>query len=81
MPNQLTVTVTGSTISISGGGAFVSVDGELADDGTFVATGSGTVAGFPEMSVSFTGRFTDDGITGEYTMNPPIGQPIIYSVD
>ena len=84
MPNQLTVTVTGSTITISGGGAFVRVSGTLAGGGAFVATGTGTVAGFSGTSVSFAGQLTDDGITGEYTMgvngNLPTGQPITYSV-
>ena len=84
MPGQLTVTVTGSTISVSGGGAFVPVSGNLAGDGTFVATGTGTVAGFTGIAVSFTGNLTDGRITGEYTMGGngglPTGTPITYQV-
>jgi hypothetical protein len=84
MPGQLTVTVTGSSISISGGGAFVPVSGTLAGDGTFVASGSGTVAGFTGIAVSFGGALTDGRVTGEYTMGVngglPQGAPITYSM-
>ena len=74
------------TITITGSGAWVPVSGELKPDGSFVATGKGTVAGFPNVSVRFTGTWTEyDGFSGEYAMGVggelPGGQPITYKVD
>jgi hypothetical protein len=65
----------------------VTVTGTLATDGTIVATGTGTVAGFPNVPVKFTGKLNPDGsITGDYQMGqdtPPTGLPngsITYTI-
>ncbi len=51
------------TITISGPFPWVTVSGPLEDDGSFVATGTGTVAGFPNVPVTFTGTLSEDGAT------------------
>lgn len=51
------------TITISGPAPWVTVSGPLQDDGSFVATGTGTVAGFPNVPVTFTGTLSADGTT------------------
>ena len=55
------------------------------DDGTFVADGKGTVAGFPDIAVSLEGTLTPGGLVGDYTMGAegglPQGEPIIYGVE
>ena len=85
MPNSLTVTVSNSTITISGAAPFVTVSGTLADDGSFVATGTGTVAGNTGIGVRFTGNLNVGvTVTGEYVMGTngglPTGAPITYQV-
>lgn len=74
-------------ITITGPAPWVTVTGTLATDGTIVATGAGTVAGFPNVPVKFTGKLNPDGsITGDYQMGqdtPPTGLPngsITYTI-
>ena len=73
------------TVTVSGPFPWVEVSGDLMDDGTFVADGRGTVAGFPDIAVSFAGTLTPGGIVGDYTMGAggglPQGEPIIYGVE
>jgi hypothetical protein len=60
-PSQLTVTLgTGNTITISGNGNWVTVTGAVDASGNFTANGTGTVAGFPGVPVSFTGTLDLD---------------------
>jgi hypothetical protein len=74
-------------ITITGPAPWVTVTGTLAADGTIVATGTGTVAGFPNVPVKFTGTLAQDGtLTGQYQMGQdtaPTGLPngsITYNV-
>lgn len=70
------------TVTLSGAGRWVDVTGPINADGTFVATGTGTVAGFPNISVRFTGRYLIGRLSGEYAVGVngglPGGQPINY---
>lgn len=75
-------------IELSAPAPFVTVTGVLKPDSTITATGTGTVAGFPNVPVRFTGRLNADGsVTGDYEMGQntaPTGLPggsIVYSVD
>ncbi len=72
-------------IDISGPPPFVDVDGNILSDGSFFATGIGTVAGFPNVTVEMEGtvRFGSTGVMeADYTMGAggelPGGQPITY---
>lgn len=85
MPSELTVTVAGSAITITGGGGFVAVTGTLGDDGSFTASGSGTVAGFANVGVRFDGTLTAGGVGGSYALGTggelPQGLAIEYAVE
>ena len=97
MPGKLTLKVTTvfftneqamvvGGFTVEGPFPWVPVSGSLLDnDGTFVARGKGTVAGFPSIAVTLEGRLTPGGIVGDYTMGAdgglPQGEPIIYSVE
>lgn len=85
MPEMADLSVQEGSITIEGPSPFVTVSGDLADDGTFSITGSGTVAGFSDVGVLFEGTVTVDGLTGLYTMGTggelPTGTPIVYSVE
>jgi hypothetical protein len=63
---------------------FVNVSGELNDDGSFYAEGRGTVAGFPDIAVTFEGQISNGTLTGDYTMGAegglPTGTPIVYGI-
>lgn len=77
-----------SPISLTGDSGFapsnfVPLDGDRASDGTFTASGNGTVAGISNVEVTATGTLTAaDGLDVEITVGPngelPGGQPIIY---
>ncbi len=73
------------TVTVAGPFPWVEVTGDLMDDGTFVADGRGTVAGFPDIAVRLEGTLTPGGLVGDYTMGAegglPQGEPIIYSVE
>lgn len=60
-PSQLTVTLgQNNAITITGNGNWVTVTGTVDASGNFTASGSGTVAGFPNVPVSFTGTLSVD---------------------
>lgn len=89
MPGQLQVSVSGGQIQISGPAPFVPAAGPIAPDGSFTASSRGTVAGFPDIRVTFQGRIeggpgNPNRLEGEYTMGAegglPEGQPITYGV-
>jgi len=73
------------SVTISGDGNWVTVSGEINPDGTFTATGIGTVAGHSDVNVKFAGTWTEEnGFSGTYTMGSggelPSGQSITYTV-
>ena len=57
----------------------------MNEDGSFVATGSGTVAGFSSVGARFEGTLTTDGVSGTYTLGTggelPQGLAIAYSLN
>ena len=76
--------VSSGSVVIEGPEPWVTVIGEINDDGNFMATGRGTVAGFPDIAVVFGGTISMDRIAGEYTMGAegglPAGESITYLV-
>lgn len=85
MPGEIVLKIRFSSITITGPDPWVEVSGPLEDDGSFLATGSGTVVGFPDIAVSFEGVITEERLTGAYTMGVegglPTGRPIVYQVE
>jgi len=97
---KLTVQFDGDDVTISGPDPWVSVEGEAEEVITKFTTffepldlgGKGTVAGFDNVEVGFTGNYdpgspTGEKLTGFYTMgvrgsNTPLpgGQPIVYRI-
>jgi hypothetical protein len=85
MPSTIELEVSGGSINITGPAPWVAVSGEIASDGSFTATGVGTVAGYPGISVSMQGSFTGTGeLDAKYSMGIngglPGGQSITYSL-
>ena len=86
MPEDLLIEILGGSISIEGPHPWVNVYGDYNEDsGAFSASGSGTVAGFPGIAVTFEGTLDESGVSGEYTMGAngglPGNEPIVYKVD
>ena len=85
MPGSMTVTARECSLCIDGPFPWVNVSGDLNLDGSFYASGSGNVAGYPGISVTFAGNITDGHLSGDYTMGAngglPGGQSIVYSVN
>jgi hypothetical protein len=67
---------------VSGNPPFVDVTGTVDDQCNFTATGVGTVAGYPNVSVAMEGGVSDSTLSGTYTMGAggelPGGMPIIF---
>ena len=84
MPSSMDLEVFQSDITVTGPSPWVEVTGALQSDGSFSATGRGTVAGFPNIVVTFEGTLTSAGLSGEYTMGAegglPTRQPITYHI-
>ncbi|MBC8280878.1 MAG: hypothetical protein H8E48_08855, partial [Chloroflexi bacterium] len=83
--HSLNVNIAGGTISVAEAdppSQWVDVDGDIGTDGVFTATGSGTVAGFPNVAVELAGLIDSDGLmTALYTMGTKkelFGVPIIF---
>ncbi len=81
---QVNVTaVAGAAFSATGASPWVAVNGGY-DGNRFNATGQGTVAGRPNVGVSFSGTLNASGLNGQYVMGAgrelPGGQPITYRV-
>jgi hypothetical protein len=77
--------VISSDIIISGKAPFVEVSGTFdPDSGAFLAQGSGRVAEFPNIAVTFEGIIVDSSLAGTYGMGLngglPGGQAIFYDV-
>ena len=86
MPEDLLINILGGSISIEGPHPWVNVSGDYDEDsGAFSASGTGTVAGFPGIAVTFEGTLDENGVSGEYTMGAngglPSNEPIRYSVE
>jgi hypothetical protein len=85
MLDELILEVVYPKLFIDGIAPWVSVSGELAPDGTFSAGGTGTVAGFTDIEVTFEGMFGGGKLFGDYTMGAagglPSGIPITFYVD
>ncbi|GEM_PF-5001621 len=81
----LNLFITINSITVDGDDPWVSVTGDIGEDGTFRAEGQGTVAGFPDVTVVFEGQLEGTTLTGEYTMGTagelPGGEAISYSVE
>jgi hypothetical protein len=76
----------GIAMSVDGDPPFVDVEGFAQPDGSFMLEGMGTVAGFPNVSVTFEGTIEFPGVLeGTYTMGAngelPGGEPAVYDVD
>ncbi|MGB0111706.1 MAG: hypothetical protein WBP59_00655 [Ilumatobacteraceae bacterium] len=84
MPDELPLRVSVNTITVEGPAPFVAVSGDLADDGSFDVGGIGTVAGIPDVTVTFEGTVDMASLDGTYTIGAggelPGGQPIVYSI-
>lgn len=74
----------GFDIGFFGSGTWVDVEGTMDDLGNFMATGTGTVAGYSNITASFEGTFADGMLEGEYTLGGggglPGGSPITYAL-
>lgn len=82
-PSTVTVTVTGTTISLSGSASWMPLTGTISASGAFNLTGSGTAAGFSNVSSSFVGTATSTGYTGTITVGTKgelYGVPISWKV-
>lgn len=82
MPAEFELRVRQSEITFEAAPPWVTVVGELNPDGTFFATGAGTVAGRASVRQEFRGTITARTIVGDYTMGAggelPDNQPITY---
>jgi hypothetical protein len=85
MPTKIELVIRVGSISIEGPFPWVAVGGEIEADGSFDASGRGTVAGFPNIAVTFQGSVSEGRLEGRYTMGAegglPQGLPIVYSVN
>jgi hypothetical protein len=78
---DLIVEIEGTTITITGPAPWVIVTGNLNPDGSFKVTGSGIVAGYPNINVEFDGTITTkDGLVGDYMMGVGGGLPTNRSI-
>jgi hypothetical protein len=84
MPGTITLTLKEGSIQIQGPHPWVSVSGEINEDGIISASGRGTVAGYQNIKVTFLGSAVNGRLEGDYTMGAngglPGGQAIVYSV-
>jgi len=79
--NPITISVN-SPLQVIGTVPFVEVTGEVDGDCSFTATGSGVVAGYPDVSVTMSGAYTAGTVTFTYTMGAggelPGGEAITF---
>ncbi|MGB2768779.1 MAG: hypothetical protein WBC88_03520 [Candidatus Zixiibacteriota bacterium] len=75
-------TLTGLSITATGELPFVNVSGSVYSQCTFTASGSGTVAGYPDVTVVMGGSFSNSTVSGMYIMGGegelPGGQAITF---
>jgi hypothetical protein len=70
----------GDRILVHGLAPWVTVEGLIDPNGTFTATGSGTIKGVPGSNAEFRGFFVPGSLNGFYTMTPRGEPPITYQV-
>lgn len=63
-PNTVVCTRTGTTLTATGASPWVTLSGTINADGTFVLTGSGTVAGRSNVGVRWTGTAQGNNLSG-----------------
>lgn len=97
MPGDEEIDVEEGSITFRSSPPWVTVTGNLNPDGTFMAVGTGDVAGRHVIGVEFKGKITSSELSGDYAMGVkvvtqsggkqviggllPTGQPIIYHVE
>ena len=85
MSSAMDLAVRQSEITFQGPFPWVNVVGTVEEDGSFFASGRGTVAGFTGIAVTFQGTITFEELVGDYTMGAegglPTGAPIVYHVE
>lgn len=64
---QLTFTLEGTDFLMTGNGVLPDMQGTIDADGNFSLTGMGTLAGFPNVDVTFVGTISDGVLTGTLT--------------
>ncbi|HEX5035579.1 MAG TPA: hypothetical protein VFX30_00250 [bacterium] len=83
-PPSVEMEIDGHDVFINGEAPWVGVSGTIEDDGSFTCTGSGTVAGFPDVQVDFLGQASPDGLSGTLTVGAdgalPGGTSVVYLV-
>lgn len=83
-PPLLEVAIAGNAISMFGDPPWVTVEGTIQSNGSFTCSGSGTVAGFPDVQVDFVGQALPGALSGTLTVGAdgalPGGTSVIYSV-
>jgi hypothetical protein len=83
--SPVSVASSGGTLAVNGNAPFVNVSGTIDDACTFHGTGSGTVAGRPNVSVKMDAEVTENGFSGTYVMGAggelPQGQPLTLSFE
>ena len=67
---QIVCSLNGSTLTITGAAPWVTVTGNLNANGTFTATGQGTVAGRANVTVTVTGTAAGNSISGTIVLGP-----------
>ena len=84
LPPVIDVSIAGNDITVSGASPWVTVTGTIESDGSFICTGSGTVAGYPDVQADFVGQAVPGAINGNLTFGAdgalPGGTSVIYSV-
>jgi hypothetical protein len=65
--DQLEFTLEGTTLLMTGNGVFPDMSGTIDEAGNFSLMGAGTLAGFPNVDVIFTGTISNGTITGVLT--------------
>lgn len=63
----LTFTLEDGTFEMVGNGVFPDMTGTIDESGAFSLTGMGTLAGFPDVDVTFTGTIVDGVLDGTLT--------------
>jgi len=81
---QLKIVISGEEITISDPPPWVDLSGTISSDGTFTASGQGTVAGYPGVAVTMSGTLQNGNLDSTLIMGGdgklPTGQSITYSV-
>lgn len=63
------------SLIIEGPYPWVNVSGDLSDDGSFMTSGSGTVAGYSNIAVTFDGTISPQNLNGIWTLGANGGLP------